>query len=127
MQQVNPDREITMNTSNHDLKKKHCKPCEGGVPPLDRQEIDHLLKDLAGWILVGNELVKAFDFSNYYETMAFVNATAWVSHQEDHHPDLEVGYRQCRVRYSTHAIGGLSENDFICAAKIDALQTSQGA
>ena len=113
-----------MNTSKHDLKTKHCKPCEGGVPPLDRQEIDHLLKDLAGWTLVGNELVKAFDFSNYYETMAFVNATAWVSHQEDHHPDLEVGYRQCCVRYSTHAIGGLSENDFICAAKIDALRTS---
>ena len=53
--------------------------------------------------------------------MAFVNATAWVSHREDHHPDLEVSYRECRVRYSTHAIGGLSENDFICAAKIDAL------
>jgi 4a-hydroxytetrahydrobiopterin dehydratase len=51
-----------------------------------------------------------------------VNATAWISHREDHHPDLEVGYRQCRIRYSTHAIGGLSENDFICAAKIDALQ-----
>ena len=83
-----------------------------------------MLKDLSGWELVGNELVKTFDFSNYYETMAFVNATAWVSHHEDHHPDLEVGYRQCCVRYSTHAIGGLSENDFICAAKIDALRTS---
>ena len=64
-------------------------------------------------------------FKDYYETMAFVNATAWISHQEGHHPDLEVGYSQCRVRYTTHAIGGLSENDFICAAKIDRLTVAE--
>jgi 4a-hydroxytetrahydrobiopterin dehydratase len=80
-----------------------------------------------GWAQRGHELVKTYPFKNYYETMAFVNATAWISHQEDHHPDLEVGYRQCCVRYSTHAIGGLSENDFICAAKLDALQAANGA
>ena len=79
------------------------------------------MKTLDGWALSGNEINKTFRFRNYHETMAFVNATAWVSHREDHHPDLEVSYRECRVRYSTHAIGGLSENDFICAAKIDAL------
>ncbi|MBK8745309.1 4a-hydroxytetrahydrobiopterin dehydratase [Propionivibrio sp.] len=110
-----------MNISKCDLAAKRCKPCERGIPPLDRQEIDRLLKGIGGWELSGVELIKTFQFKNYYETMAFVNATAWVSHREDHHPDLEVGYKQCRVRYTTHAIGGLSENDFICAAKIDAL------
>ena len=72
-------------------------------------------------VITGKEISKTYRFRNYHETMAFVNATAWVSHREDHHPDLEVSYRECRVRYRTHAIGGLSENDFICAAKIDAL------
>lgn len=104
-----------------DLATKHCKPCEGGIAPLTPAEAEALLKTLDGWELTGNELVKTYRFKNYFETMAFVNATAWVSHREDHHPDLEVGYRQCRVCYSTHAIGGLSENDFICAAKVDAL------
>lgn len=110
-----------------DLTAKHCKPCEGGIPPLAKEEIDRLFEDLSGWETSGHELVKTYYFKNYYETMAFVNATAWVSHQENHHPDLEVGYRQCRVRYSTHAVGGLSENDFICAAKIDALQAAPTA
>ncbi|EGQ63942.1 pterin-4-alpha-carbinolamine dehydratase, partial [Acidithiobacillus sp. GGI-221] len=64
-----------------------------------------------------------FRFKNFYETMAFVNAVAWISHREDHHPDLELGYNRCVVHYSTHAIGGLSENDFICAARVDALLT----
>ena len=109
-----------------DLGSKSCKPCEGGVPPLTLPEIERLLAQLTGWDVLGVELVKVFQFGNYYETMAFVNAAAWVSHRENHHPDLEVGYRQCRVRYSTHAIGGLSENDFICAAKIDALLPCKG-
>jgi len=103
------------------LAQKKCKPCEGGVAPLTADEIALLLKRLKGWSYTGSVLTKTFEFRNYHETMAFVNATAWVSHREDHHPDLSVGYRQCRVDYITHAIGGLSENDFICAAKIDAL------
>lgn len=64
---------------------------------------------------------RVFRFDNYYQTMAFVNALAWVAHREDHHPDLEVGYNRCVVNFSTHSVGGLSENDFICAARIDAL------
>ena len=104
-----------------DLSNKGCKPCEGGVPPLEQSEITRLLQELNGWEQIGGEIVKVHKFKDYYETMAFVNATAWVSHQEGHHPDLEVGYSQCCVRYTTHAIGGLSENDFICAAKIDRL------
>ena len=106
-----------------DLAKGKCKPCEGGVPPLTDDEAAQLLATLSGWERKDNLISKTYKFKNYYETMAFVNATAWISHREDHHPDLAVGYNQCRVRYTTHAIGGLSENDFICAAKIDALLT----
>ena len=103
------------------LASKSCKPCEGGVAPYDPQQTAEMLQRVKGWIVEGGRLVKLYPFRNYYETMAFVNATAWISHHEDHHPDLEVGYNLCRVRYSTHAIGGLSENDFICAAKVDGL------
>ena len=104
-----------------DLSKGKCKPCEGGVPPLTAAEIKSNLAQLSGWEVVNGEIAKTYTFKNYYETMAFVNAAAWISHREDHHPDIEVGYNKCRVRYMTHAINGLSENDFICAAKIDAL------
>lgn len=107
-----------------DLATKTCKPCEGGVPPLQQDEISRLLKELNNWQQIGKEIAKTYEFKNFYETMAFVNAIAWISHREDHHPDMEVGYNRCRMRYSTHAIGGLSENDFICAAKIDALLTT---
>ena len=112
-----------MSGSVNGLTEKRCKPCEGGVPPLVDAEIERLLNKLDGWEHSGKEIAKTYQFKNYYETMAFVNALAWVSHHENHHPDLEVAYRQCRVRYSTHAIDGLSENDFICAAKVDALNS----
>jgi 4a-hydroxytetrahydrobiopterin dehydratase len=104
-----------------DLTEKHCKPCEGGTPPMSQKEVSAMLKKLDGWVLYDHLIGKTFKFKNYYQTIAFVNAVAWVSHQEDHHPDLSVGYNQCHVEYFTHAIGGLSENDFICAAKVDAL------
>jgi 4a-hydroxytetrahydrobiopterin dehydratase len=104
-----------------DLAKKKCKPCEGGAAPYDATQAKELLKQLKAWIVEDGKLVKLYPFRNYYETMAFVNALAWISHREDHHPDLVVGYNRCRVEYVTHAVGGLSENDFICAAKADAL------
>jgi 4a-hydroxytetrahydrobiopterin dehydratase len=69
----------------------------------------------------GGALKRSFGFDDFYRTMAFVNAVAWIANAEDHHPDLEVGYNYCRITFSTHSIGGLSENDFICAAKVDAL------
>ena len=106
-----------------DLASKKCKPCEGGVAPYTADQAKALLKQLKGWIIDDGKLVKVYPFTNYYQTMAFVNALAWISHREDHHPDLAVGYNKCRVEYSTHAIGGLSENDFICAAKCDALSS----
>lgn len=108
-----------MTASN--LAHKQCKPCEGGVSPLKPPEITALLKQLDGWKHEHGAITKTYEFKNYYQTMAFVNAAAWISHREDHHPDLAVGYNKCKVDYSTHAIGGLSENDFICAAKLDAL------
>jgi 4a-hydroxytetrahydrobiopterin dehydratase len=104
-----------------DLVTRHCAPCEGGTRPLSKDEAGALLKQLPGWELADNKIFKTYAFRDYYQTMAFVNALAWVSHREDHHPDLEVGYNKCRVEYSTHAIGGLSQNDFICAAKAEAL------
>jgi len=105
----------------NDLVKKHCKPCEGGTVPYNAQQTKEMLEQLKAWIVEDGKLVKLYPFKNYYETMAFVNALAWISHREDHHPDLAVGYNKCRVEYMTHAISGLSENDFICAAKCDAL------
>ncbi len=105
----------------NDLATKKCKPCEGGMAALSDAQARDMLKQLRGWILEDGKLVKVYPFGNYHQTMAFVNALAWVSHREDHHPDLEVGYNKCRVTYWTHAVGGLSENDFICAAKSDAL------
>jgi len=104
-----------------ELAAKRCKPCEGGTPPLGREEVERYLAPLLGWEHLDGAIVKRFEFKNYYQTMAFVNAVAWIAHTEDHHPDLEVSYRFCRVRYSTHAVGGLSENDFICAAKVEGL------
>ena len=89
--------------------------------PYSEAQAKEMLASLKGWIIENNTLVKLYAFTNYYQTMAFVNALAWISHREDHHPDLSVGYNKCRVEYSTHAIGGLSENDFICAAKCDML------
>lgn len=99
----------------------HCRPCEGGVAPLAPEVVVDLLAQLDGWAVQGAMIERSFRFKNHYETMAFVNAVAWISHREDHHPEMVVGYAECTVRYWTHAIGGLSDNDFICAAKVDRL------
>ena len=105
-----------------ELSARHCTPCEGGVAPLIRAAADEMLLNLdGGWSLTedGRAIAREFRFRDFYRTMSFVNALAHIANHEDHHPDLEVGYSRCRVRFSTHAIGGLSENDFICAAKVD--------
>ena len=103
-----------------DLVTRHCAPCQGGEA-LNEPAARELLAQLKAWELIDGKLVKTFAFRNYYETMAFVNALAWVSHTQDHHPDLVVSYNKCRVEYSTHDVDGLSENDFICAARADAV------
>lgn len=98
--------------------EKSCKDKAEALTPL---EIENRLGELSGWQLQNLSISKTYTFKNYYQTIAFVNAIAWVSHREDHHPDLAVSYNACRVDYSTHSAGGLSENDFICAALVDAL------
>ena len=106
------------------LSEKRCKPCEGGVPPLTREQATTLGARLKPhWRLStdAKELEAQFEFRNYFRTMAFVNAVAYIAIEQDHHPDICFGYNKATIRYSTHAIGGLSENDYICAAKIDAL------
>src|ERR1700760_4064659 len=106
----------------NELAQKKCKPCEGGVAPLTRAAAEVLLAKVAGgWKLTADDksIRCELAFKDFYRTMSFVNAVAHVANIEDHHPDLEVSYSACKVRYSTHAIGGLSENDFICAAKLD--------
>ncbi len=105
----------------NEFASRKCKPCEGGMKPYSAAQAKELLKDLKGWKIENHRLTKTYAFENYFQTMAFVNALAWVSHREDHHPDLGVHYNKCKVEYWTHAIGGLSENDFILAAKIDKL------
>jgi 4a-hydroxytetrahydrobiopterin dehydratase len=86
-------------------------------------EVAQLLPTLPGWVGEGKTISKTFRFRDHYETMAFVNALAWVSHRVDHHPDLAVGYNECKVSYTTHWLGGLSRKDFMCAAKAEALFT----
>ncbi len=86
-----------------------------------RQELQAAARGDTGPTYDGKVIAKTWSFKNFHETMAFVNALAWVAHREDHHPDMSVGYDRCRVEFSTHSIGGISENDFICAAKIEAL------
>lgn len=110
-----------MGATATDLLGRKCKPCQRGDEPLANARIERLLLELDGWAQHGGTITKTFRFADYSQTMAFVNATAWISQREDHHPDLYVGFNTCRVDYSTHVIGGLSENDFICAAKVDAL------
>ena len=105
------------------LKEKSCKAYPKGEPPLTADQANLLLEQLQDWSIdqTDQTILKTFKFKDYYETIAFVNAVAWIANREDHHPDLEVGYNRCLIRYSTHSVGGLSENDFICAAKIDNL------
>jgi 4a-hydroxytetrahydrobiopterin dehydratase len=107
-----------------DLTAKKCVPCEGGVPPLTRGEATALRAELHGdWIIAedAKSLKRSLKFKDFYRTMSFVNAVAHIANTEDHHPDLELGYDYCRITFATHSIGGLSQNDFICAAKVDLL------
>jgi 4a-hydroxytetrahydrobiopterin dehydratase len=107
-----------------ELSEKKCAPCEGGVAPLKPAQANKLAKQLhKDWKIAIDykSLKRSLKFKDFYRTMSFVNALAHVANTEDHHPDMEVGYGYCNVTYSTHAIGGLSVNDFICAAKLDRL------
>ena len=105
------------------LAKRHCQALKGADHLLPTDTVTTYLVALKDWKLVENDhaISKTFNFDNYYKTMAFVNALAFIAHREDHHPDLSVHYNRCVVRFSTHDVGGLSQNDFICAAKLEQL------
>ena len=100
------------------LHEQHCRP---ETAPLGDAERRALLAERTGWHEVGGALEKRFSFSGWLETIAFVDALAWICHVEDHHPELSVSYDRCTVRFSTHSAGGITRNDFVCAAKADAL------
>lgn len=101
------------------LQDKHCTASPAAI---DSAAIKHYLQQLNNWrIDDGLHLVREFRFRDYYGTIAFVNAVAWIANSENHHPDLQVSYNRCTVSYQTHSLGALSLNDFICAARIDAL------
>jgi len=104
------------------LLTRRCQPV---LPAATDEDIGRMLPLLPGWTVQDGKLMKVFSLKDHYETLAFVNALAWISHCEDHHPELTVTYNRCVVRYDTHSVnegkGGLSDNDFICAAKVDAL------
>ncbi len=122
---------MTSSTDETWINKK-CVPCHGGVsaiaPDEARKMVARLLNSSGGdgWQLVedGKALRREFKFADFHRAMSFVNAVAHIANVEDHHPDIECGWGYCRIRYQTHAIGGLHENDFICAAKIEALPRS---
>jgi 4a-hydroxytetrahydrobiopterin dehydratase len=106
------------------LAERSCTPCHGGVPPLGPAAAHAFLACLDPFWSVsddGTALVRTVALPNFHEVMAFVNAVAWIAHQEDHHPDMLVGFASVELRYTTHACGGLTENDFICAARVDRL------
>ena len=107
----------------NDLARSRCIPRRGPEHRLPAGRVADLLAEVPGWEVVedGAALTRTYRFPDYYRTLAFVNALAWIAHEQDHHPDLGVHYDRCVVRFSTHDVGGLSENDFICAAKADAL------
>lgn len=111
-------------TTLADLRAQRCMPLRGAEHQLSPERTAELLRLLPeGWRLVedGQAIIKTFRFPDYHRTMAYVNALAFIAHAEDHHPDLGVHYDRCVLRYSTHDVGGLSINDFICAAKAEAL------
>lgn len=95
--------------------------CCSQTGPLDAQQVTAYLAAVPGWQTNGSRISNIYEFKNYYRTLAFVNAIAYIFHAEDHHPDLLVSYKRCEVSFYTHSVKGLSENDFICAAKVEAV------
>lgn len=106
---------------DNSLVMEPCSPIVEGSSPLSDHDAGHLLSHVDDWRIVNGRLEKTYRFEDHYQTMAFVNAVAWISHREDHHPEMLVGADTCTLRYATLMVGGLSRNDFLCAAKVDHL------
>jgi 4a-hydroxytetrahydrobiopterin dehydratase len=105
------------------LSTQHCQPRKGKEHALPPTQVQELLAQLPGWQLAqdGKAIVKDFRFEDFHRTLGFINAVGFMANREDHHPDLEAGYGHCQVLWSTHDVGGLSLNDFVCAARVEAL------
>jgi len=101
------------------LAEQKCVPCHKGTPPLSEEEAREMAKETPEWMLKDNKIEREFKFGGFREAMEFVNKVADIAESEDHHPDIFVSYNKVRLELSTHAIGGLSRNDFIVAAKVD--------
>lgn len=106
-----------------ELHTIRCVGCEGGISPLTKDEIKNFQSQFKHWDISkdAKSIHRRFEFKNFYKTMSFVNAIAWIANQENHHPDMEVGFNYCVIKYTTHAVNGLTQNDLICAAKINKL------
>jgi 4a-hydroxytetrahydrobiopterin dehydratase len=102
------------------LVQERCSPLEGHSA-MSFADVERHLRGAPGWTLANGAIEKTFRFDDYHRTVAFVNAVAWIAHREDHHPDIAFGFNRCTLRFNTHSVGGISINDFICAAKVDAL------
>lgn len=111
------------------LRDRHCRPVARDHGPLAPEQARALLTQLDDWALSDglDRIERRFQFDNYYRTTAFVNAVVWMVHQQDHHPEIRFGYNFCHIGFSTHSVAGLSDNDFICAARVDALFCEAGA
>ena len=105
-----------------ELHQQQCSPVNKDSDTLNAQQIKDYLQQIIDWkITTQQEIQRTFTFKDYYHTIAFVNAVAWIAQQDDHHPDMQVSYKNCIVTFTTHAVNGLTINDFICAAKINKL------
>lgn len=104
----------------NDLTSKKCVPCEGGMPPLEDEKVKELLKEIPEWILEEGKIVRRFQFKDFREAIVFVNKVADLAEKENHHPNISIfGWNKVKLTFFTQAIKGLSENDFIMAAKVD--------
>ena len=117
-----------MSDTQSSLAKKKCHPIKEGTPPLGKTVIDEMMRSLPGWTNDGGKAIrKTYAFKDFHKTMDFVNRVADIAHAQDHHPDMAVSYNKCAVTFSTHSVGGLSENDFISAAKVEAASSGRSA
>lgn len=114
-----------LDLTNINLLQQNCKHYTPNDPTLTTADIKELMNAVIDWGVTTNQtvLTKKFSFKNYYQTISFVNAVAWIVHQQNHHPEITINYNSCSIQFSTHSINALSLNDFICAARIDAIET----
>lgn len=106
-----------------ELARQNCEPCKGGTPPLPPEDARRMLAKLPGWQLSadGATISRRFEFKGFAKPVEMANLAAWLGNKQGHHPDIAFGWGYCEVAFTTHAAGGLTRNDFICAARLDAL------